>query len=218
MTFQTGKHFKDERPGLLKKHDRPGLLSMGNSGKNSNTSQFFITFNSTPQCDNKHVIFGEVVSGFEVLEYIHESTGTGDGTPSKPVKISNCGMLDQNQPWCGYWLNLPDDSFAGFTPVFYGWPRILIVASSDSVYERFKNQADSKCYNVMKSYILDSDSDSNDSKINELGNSFDLTIVAFAIKDKVTLEKLKNGKIAKPNEIGTILDETFQNWNFDTRK
>jgi cyclophilin family peptidyl-prolyl cis-trans isomerase len=61
-----GKKFKDERAGLLKKHNSKGVLSMGNSGKNSNTSQFFLTFKAAPQCDGKHVIFGQVVSGFEV--------------------------------------------------------------------------------------------------------------------------------------------------------
>ena len=61
-----GKKFKDERPGLALKHDRRGVVSMGNSGKNSNTSQFFITFGPSPQCDGKHVVFGEVVAGFEV--------------------------------------------------------------------------------------------------------------------------------------------------------
>lgn len=61
-----GKKFKDERAGLLQKHNRKGILSMGNSGKNSNTSQFFVTFKEAPQCDGKHVVFGHVVSGFEV--------------------------------------------------------------------------------------------------------------------------------------------------------
>lgn len=57
-----GKKFKDERGGLNIKHDRAGLVSMCNSGKNSNTSQFFVTLREggCPQCDGKHVIFGEV--------------------------------------------------------------------------------------------------------------------------------------------------------------
>lgn len=57
-----GKKFMDERAGLLEKHDRRGILSMGNSGKNSNSSQWFITFAAAPQCDGKHVVFGRVVS------------------------------------------------------------------------------------------------------------------------------------------------------------
>jgi cyclophilin family peptidyl-prolyl cis-trans isomerase len=57
-----GKKFKDERGGLLRKHDKAGVVSMCNSGKNSNTSQFFVTLRDggCPQCDGKHVVFGEV--------------------------------------------------------------------------------------------------------------------------------------------------------------
>ena len=58
-----GKKMKDERTGLSMKHDKRGVLSMGNSGKNSATSQFFITFAAAPQCDGKHVVFGRVVAG-----------------------------------------------------------------------------------------------------------------------------------------------------------
>ena len=71
-SIYNGKKFKDEKAGLLLKHNKKGILSMGNSGKNSNTSQFFITFKKTPQCDGKHVVFGEVISGFEVLDAIEK--------------------------------------------------------------------------------------------------------------------------------------------------
>lgn len=60
----------DEKPGLAKKHDAPGVLSMANSGKNSNSSQFFWTLAAAPQCDGKHVVFGRVVEGLEVLQRI----------------------------------------------------------------------------------------------------------------------------------------------------
>jgi cyclophilin family peptidyl-prolyl cis-trans isomerase len=60
----------DEKPGLAKKHDAPGLLSMANSGKNSNSSQFFFTLAPAPQCDGKHVVFGRVLEGLEVLQRI----------------------------------------------------------------------------------------------------------------------------------------------------
>lgn len=57
-----GKKFKDERGGLTRRHDKAGIVSMCNSGKNSNTSQFFVTLREggCPQCDGKHVVFGEV--------------------------------------------------------------------------------------------------------------------------------------------------------------
>jgi len=113
-----GKKFKDERAGLLLKHDRKGILSMGNSGKNSNTSQFFITFGPAPQCDGKHVVFGEVVSGWEVLSEI-ETRGTKSGAPSVPILITSSGIYEPFiTPSAGYWFDQPDDSYSGSSPVF----------------------------------------------------------------------------------------------------
>ena len=70
-----GGKFNDEKTALKLKHTKRGLLGMANSGKNSNTSQFYITLaDKLPQLDGKHVIFGEVIEGLEVLDCIGESS------------------------------------------------------------------------------------------------------------------------------------------------
>jgi peptidylprolyl isomerase len=85
-----GEKFKDENFQL--KHDRPNLLSMANAGPNTNGSQFFITTVETPWLDGKHVVFGQVVEGADVVKLM-EAVGSRSGTTSKPVVIANSGQL-----------------------------------------------------------------------------------------------------------------------------
>ncbi|KAK6458695.1 cyclophilin-like domain-containing protein [Scheffersomyces xylosifermentans] len=85
-----GKKFPDEN--FKAKHDKPGLLSMANSGPNTNGSQFFIT---TVPCDwlnGKHTVFGEVIGGFDVVKEI-ERYGSGSGRPGAKIVIEECGEL-----------------------------------------------------------------------------------------------------------------------------
>lgn len=90
-----GGKFNDDKPGLQKKHDKRGLVSMANSGKNSNTSQFFLTLDAQKKLDGKHVVFGEIVGGVEVLDAIEAvaNANGGDGPPIASVFISDCGVL-----------------------------------------------------------------------------------------------------------------------------
>ncbi|ETE72259.1 Peptidyl-prolyl cis-trans isomerase E [Ophiophagus hannah] len=68
----------------------PGLLSMANSGPNTNGSQFFITCDKTDWLDGKHVVFGEVTEGMDVMRQI-EAQGSKDGKPKQKVIVSDCG-------------------------------------------------------------------------------------------------------------------------------
>merc|ERR1712228_558594 len=88
--------FNDEN--FTKKHDKVGLLSMANSGKNTNGSQFFITVVLTPWLDGKHVVFGEVVKGYnEVVKQV-EALGSRSGKTSKLVTIRESGCLENCSP------------------------------------------------------------------------------------------------------------------------
>jgi len=82
-----GKTFKDENFEL--RHEYRGILSMANSGKNTNGSQFFISFNETAWLDGKHVVFGIVVDGYDVLDQI-EKLGTPSGDTRNMIKIVSC--------------------------------------------------------------------------------------------------------------------------------
>ena len=92
-----GKQFADEN--FHHRHDRPGMLSMANSGRNTNGSQFFITFRPTPHLDGKHVVFGhvdlETPSSRAVLKAL-ESVRTASGDkPVTPVTIVACGVIEE---------------------------------------------------------------------------------------------------------------------------
>ncbi|XP_075224928.1 peptidylprolyl isomerase cyclophilin-33 isoform X1 [Lycorma delicatula] len=85
-----GKKFEDEN--FILKHTGPGILSMANSGPNTNGSQFFICTARTDWLDGKHVVFGHVLSGLDVLKKM-EKCGTKAGLPMEKVIISSCGEL-----------------------------------------------------------------------------------------------------------------------------
>jgi len=85
-----GAKFADENFAL--KHTKPGLLSMANAGPGTNGSQFFITTVVTSWLDGKHVVFGEVKSGMDIVKKI-ESFGSDSGKTRSAITITNSGQL-----------------------------------------------------------------------------------------------------------------------------
>ncbi|KAM4688017.1 NK-tumor recognition protein [Discoglossus pictus] len=86
-----GGYFKDEN--FILKHDRAFLLSMANRGKHTNGSQFFITTKAAPHLDGIHVVFGLVISGFEVIEQIENLKTDAASRPYADVRVTDCGLL-----------------------------------------------------------------------------------------------------------------------------
>lgn len=210
-----GKKMKDERPGLNMKHDRRGVLSMGNSGKNSATSQFFIKFGAAPQCDGKHVVFGRVLAGFDTLDHIESTCGTHSGEPKAEVVVFRSGVLRDGEPRAGYWLNVPDpESFAGSTPTFYGWPRVLVVAGSEGVLEKFKAATMSTCFcNVDGRVVLLEAVETIDA------SGVDAVIIAQALGEgRVIVEGCEHVALCKPAGVREVLLGYFSEWNLDLRR
>jgi len=85
-----GEKFPDEN--FKEKHVQPGLLSMANSGPNTNGSQFFMTTVKTEWLDGKHVVFGRVIEGMDVVKTV-ENHGSQSGKTSKDIMIADCGQL-----------------------------------------------------------------------------------------------------------------------------
>ncbi|EPY33428.1 hypothetical protein STCU_02223 [Strigomonas culicis] len=90
-----GVRFRDESfEGKAGEHKGPGILSMANAGRNTNGSQFFICTVSCPWLNRQHVVFGQVVKGYEFVKKL-ESFGTSSGKPSAHVLIDDCGVLKE---------------------------------------------------------------------------------------------------------------------------
>jgi len=86
-----GKEFEDENFNLT--HNQPGMLSMANSGPNTNNSQFFITLKKTPWLDNKHVVFGIIISGFDIIKKIESYETDEKDKPIQDIVITKCGLI-----------------------------------------------------------------------------------------------------------------------------
>ena len=88
-----GKKFDDEN--FIYSLSREGLLAMANSGPNTNGSQFFITLKDTPWLNGKHVVFGQVIKGMDVVKEVEAVETDGQDKPKVTVVIENCGEIKE---------------------------------------------------------------------------------------------------------------------------
>lgn len=86
-----GSKFPDENFKL--RHTQKGLLSMANAGRNTNGSQFFLTFEPASWLDGKHVVFGRVESGYDICARVERIPTNSQDKPSMKVVIANCGEV-----------------------------------------------------------------------------------------------------------------------------
>ena len=130
---------------------------MGNSGKNSNSSQFFFTLHAqgAPQCDGKHVIFGECISGQAILHTANTygrqqeaaTKNGGDATPTVPITITDCGVYHPLvTPGAGFWYDSPAPaSFAGVSSTFMVRPRVAVLAHTEQVLTTYRHTIGTRC-------------------------------------------------------------------------
>jgi len=88
-----GPKFPDEN--FILKHNKRGIVAMANSGPNTNGSQFYVTFEATPHLDGKHVVFGEVVKGFDVLDIIEKMPTRPTDEPVQPLYIKGTRITNR---------------------------------------------------------------------------------------------------------------------------
>lgn len=148
-----GDSFKDE--SFQRRHACAGLLSMANKGRNQNSSQFIITLKACPQLDGKHVVFGQVIEGMEVIRQISKVPTDFNQRPKVKILIFDCGDMDTRRQ------HLIEDPFKETMEALYKdrekAERIKILGPDEA--EDYKRQVKKSAFNIIQDYGSDQEKD-----------------------------------------------------------
>ena len=157
------------------------------------------------QCDGKHVIFGKMISGWEVLDEI-ETLGTTSGVPNGTVTITDCGVyLPHVTPASGFWYDQPDNNetttYTGISSSFIVRPRVAVIGPTSVVVDKFCTVLQSKCCSVIKFTTTDTatatedpNTDTNENvaqKVYDLLQSYSIDVVLVAPSCRNIMEQIK---------------------------
>ena len=114
----------------------PSLVDSHHAGgKNSNSSQFFVTLAACPQLDGKHVVFGRVLAGMDVIRAVEAVAGEGE-KPAAPVVICACGVFEDDTPPRGYWAPASVEAHTDAPPSFVPAPTLVLVVGPPAAADR----------------------------------------------------------------------------------
>ncbi len=204
-----GEKFADEK--FVGSHTRAGLLSMANAGKDTNGSQFFITTKACTHLDGKHVIFGRVIKGMDVVRAV-ENTPTADGDkPVKRCEVVGCGVLADGE----------DDGVAAPADGddLPEWPEDLesrpTVEQATAMAEKIKDAGNAlfkageaaravKKYKKAIRYLAPEQMHGESEKGAALLNSLHLNLAAAAIKAKQWAQAIDSATTALARDQGNV--------------
>ena len=153
-----GEFFKDEN--FQRRHACAGLLSMGNRGRNQNSSQFLITLKPCPQLDGKHVVFGQVIEGMEVIRQMSKVPTDYNERPKVKIIIFDCGDLDTRRQ------HLIEDPFKETMEALYKdrekIEKIKIMGPDQA--DEYKKQKKKSAFNMIQQYSSDEGGEENEGK------------------------------------------------------
>lgn len=184
-----GEFFKDEN--FKRRHACAGLLSMGNIGRNTNSSQFIITLRPCPQLDDKHVVFGQVINGMEVVREIGKIPTDANERPRVKILIFDCGDYDTRR------IHLREDVFKETIQSILEdrarKEKVKLLGPEEA--ERYKKQKQKSAFDIEQEYpeedtIKKNESEDDDSEEEEEEDEIDEAEIKKSISH-ITNEKDK---------------------------